>query len=97
MSKRRRDRLPEGDDLLNPAEAAALYNRVVGQGVFSRVCSEETMRRLCRNGELEAAGISVLSMPGRYYISRRSLLNYIVTGCHGHIERAEREMGRGAE
>jgi hypothetical protein len=91
----RRKNLPDGDDLLNPAEAAALWNKVLGAPcVLVRACSEETMRRLCKSGALERAGVTVLAMPGRYYISRRSLLALILKRCGAARSRAEEEAGK---
>lgn len=89
----RRRKLPGGaDDWLSPQEAAELWTRVMGPGyLIVRPASEETMRRLCRDGKMQEAGVDVIAMPGRYYILRPSLLGYIVKCCAGVRARAEEE------
>ncbi len=80
-------------DWLSLEQAAALANRVLGLSEKSlyRPLSSSRLRRAIRSGVLAALGIEHQIFPGRYYISRRSLLTYIAENLCAICERARLE------
>jgi hypothetical protein len=80
---------------LSTGEAAALWNHVLGctPQTILKPLSEQTVRRMCRDGTLDRLNIEMVPMPGRYYIRRQALLEYPRERCCAACERAEATGG----
>lgn len=95
MRGKRRKGVPEGDDWLSTEQAAKLWNHITGAGkrTVERPISGQTMRSRCRDGLIEALGITVVLGGGRfYYISKRSLIEYLRGHAIETVERADEEL-----
>jgi hypothetical protein len=82
-------RLPQYGEWLGTREAARVWREVMGMRI-----SPETVRRLCRDGDLEQEGVLVWRMTSHYYIEKGSLLAYFgraVSEAHERAARAVRE------
>lgn len=62
-------------DLLSMQDAAELWNRVLFgdcEPTGFRPITAQGFRKKCRDGTFASAGLPVVSLPGRYYVSRAS-------------------------
>ncbi len=100
MATRQVDGRPAtGRDWLTTEGAARLWNDIVGSDceTINRPVSGQLMRKLCRTATLERLGIAVAAMPGRYYISRRSLLAFMASCLERATARCSAELARDEE
>jgi hypothetical protein len=67
---------PDKNDWLTTEQAAALWDRLLKLTDLTvwHPVSANMVRRMCRDGVIQALGIEVLDVPGRWYISKRSSL-----------------------
>lgn len=84
---------PNGSDWISLEQAAGLCNRVMGESdsLICRPLSATQLRRALRAGSFDKYGIAWVSFPGRYYISRESLIGHLRIHLRDCCERAEAE------
>jgi hypothetical protein len=81
-------------DLITPSDAAVLWNYIydLDNTSVDAPTSAHIMRRKCRNGDLKRRGIQLLELPGRWYISKSSLIAYILKQCRQAAKRCVENM-----
>ena len=81
-------------DWLSTEQAAALWNYVLGldETTVWPPVSANVVRRMCREGAIQALGVDVLDVPGRWYISKRSGLERIMRRIDESVRRCLVEM-----
>lgn len=76
--------MQEAGEWLSTEEAARYWTEIAGgfpNPVISVAVSAQKFRKLCREGDLAAAGIEVLTTPRGYLISRSDLLHAVHCQC----------------
>lgn len=81
-------------DWLSTEQAAEVWNHVLAldSDSIAAPVSANILRRLCRLGIIQDRGIDLLDVPGRWYISKRSLLRYMLERMSGQVVRAYQLM-----